>query len=142
MYEPVVGIGQNEPLPTRNPALWLTGARALACKNGGPSGKRSCKLPDVERALINPAAVFAEPRAVLGHPSLMKTCKQEILRRWAWDEYLIEVAAGEGMEGDAPSRLAEVKAALLSLGEVWRPKPSAPAAAVPLLQQEEDLLAA
>jgi len=35
------------------------------------------------------------------------------------------------MAGGEPSRLEEVKRALLSLGEVWRPKPNAPAAAVP-----------
>jgi len=43
-------------------------------------------------------------------------------------------------EGE-PSRLDEVKAALLSLDETWRPKPFAPAAAVPLLQQEMELVA-
>jgi hypothetical protein len=35
------------------------------------------------------------------------------------------------MADGGPSRLEEVKRALLSLGEVWRPKPNVPAAAVP-----------
>ena len=90
-------------------------------------------LPDLERALINPAAVFDTPRMVLRQPRLMAGCKREILRRWAWDEYLKEVAASEGMAEGEPSRLDEVKAALLSMDEVWRPKPSAPAAGAPLL---------
>ena len=87
--------------------------------------------PDLERALLAPAAIFTAPEAVLTQPQLTTECKREILRRWAWDEYLKEVAASEGMAGGQPSRLEEVKRALLSLGEVWRPKPNVPAAAVP-----------
>ena len=86
---------------------------------------------DLERALLAPAAIFSAPEAVLNQPQLTKEYKREILRRWAWDEYLKEVAASEGMADGEPSRLEEVKRALLSLGEVWRPKPNAPAAAVP-----------
>ncbi|MER2265284.1 NADH dehydrogenase ubiquinone Fe-S protein 4 [Methylobacterium oxalidis] len=100
------------------------------------------QLPDLERAFVNPAAVFRRPADVLEHPRLMRGCKREILRRWAWDEYLKEIAAGEGMIEGEPSRLDEVKAALLSLGETWRPKPFAPAAAAPVLLQDVDTLAA
>jgi hypothetical protein len=99
-------------------------------------------LPDLERALINPAAVFAGPEEVLDHPRLMRECKREILRRWAWDEYLKEVAEAEGMSEGEPSRLNEVKAALLRLGETWRPKPFAPAAAVVWYQHGEEEFAA
>lgn len=88
-------------------------------------------LPDLERALLNPAAVFDAPAAVRDHPRLLPSCKREILRRWAWDEYLKEVAAAEGMAEGEPSRLDAVKAALLALGEAWRPDPAAPAAAIP-----------
>lgn len=98
-------------------------------------------LPDLERALVNPAAVFATPQDVLDHPRLMRGCKRELLRRWAWDEYLKEVAAGEGMAEGEPSRLDEVKAALLRLGETWRPKPFAPAAGVPRTYGEAELAA-
>lgn len=86
--------------------------------------------PDLERALVNPAATFTAPEAVLSQSQLTKECKREILRRWAWDEYLKEVAASEGMAEGETSRLEEVERALLSLGEVWHPKPSAPAEAV------------
>jgi hypothetical protein len=98
--------------------------------------------PDWERALVNPAAVFGTVRAVLDHPRLMRGVKREILRRWAWDEHLKEVAASEGMAEGEPSCLDEVRAALLSLDAAWRPKPSAPAAAIPLLREAEDRLAA
>ncbi|WP_244948460.1 hypothetical protein, partial [Methylobacterium oxalidis] len=100
------------------------------------------QLPDLERAFVNPAAVFRSPADVLEHPRLMRECKREILRRWAWDEHLKEIAAGEGMIEGEPSRLDEVKAALLSLDETWRPKPVAPAAAAPVLLQDVDALAA
>jgi len=73
----------------------------------------------------------------------MRECKREILRRWALDKHLKEVAAAEGMAEGEPSRLDEVKAALLRLGETWRPKPFAPAAAVDPYQQDElELVAA
>src|SRR3954447_3650613 len=121
-------------------APWLAGPRANGrWVHGSSRGAEGVLagaqwgLPDLERALINPAAVFATPRAVLDHSRLMIGCKREILRRWAWDEYLKEVAACEGMAEGEPSRLDEVKAALLSLDEVWRPTPSAPAADIPLL---------
>ncbi|MGV7032329.1 NADH dehydrogenase ubiquinone Fe-S protein 4 [Methylobacterium symbioticum] len=98
-------------------------------------------LPDLERALVNPAAVFATPRDVLNHPRLMNGCKREILRRWAWDEYLKELASAEGMPEGEPSRLDEVKAALLCLEEQWRPKPFAPAACAPRLYEVAELAA-
>lgn len=98
--------------------------------------------PDWERALLNPAAVFGTVRAVLDHPRLMRGFKREILRRWAWDEHLKEVAAAEGMAAGEPSCLDEVRAALLSLDAAWRPKPTAPAAAIPLLREADDRRAA
>ena len=75
-------------------------------------------LPDLDRALINPAAVFRSPEDVLSHPLLATNIKRRILQQWAWDEYLIEVAADEAMVDSAPSRLAEVKSALAKL-ESW-----------------------
>ena len=77
--------------------------------------------PDLERALIDPAAVFRAPRDVVDHPDLNYACKREILRRWAWDEYLLELASDEAMpEGNAPSRLHEVNCALLALEDARR----------------------
>jgi hypothetical protein len=118
------------------------GATARSAAGPSCSAAERAQLPDLERALVNPAAVFSSPADVLDHPRLMSGCKREILRRWAWDEYLKEIAAAEGMAEGEPSRLDEVKAALLSLGETWRPGPYAPAAAIPLLQQEMELVAA
>ena len=50
-------------------------------------------------------------------PILPVDCKREMLTRWAWDEYLLQVASDEAMpEGREPSCLDEVKCALLALG--------------------------
>jgi len=72
-------------------------------------------VPDLARALVNPAAVFRSPDDVLRHPVLDVRCRRRILQQWAWDEYLMEVATDEAMPDAAPSRLAEVKAALAKL---------------------------
>jgi hypothetical protein len=82
------------------------------------------EIPDLERALVNPAAVFRSPSDVVDDPILPVDCKREILRRWAWDEYLLQLASDEAMpEGREPSRLDEVKCALLALQEPERRAP-------------------
>jgi hypothetical protein len=50
----------------------------------------------IDRAFVNPSACFASPEDVLRDPKLSREHKREILRRWALDAYLIEVAATEG----------------------------------------------
>jgi len=73
-------------------------------------------LPDLERALTNPAAVFRSPAEVVTHPALSSDAKRQILTRWAWDEYLLQLATEEAMpEGREPSRLDAVKSALTRL---------------------------
>ncbi|SRR6266436_4144411 len=69
----------------------------------------------IDRALVNPAACFASPSEVLRDPKLSMEQKREILRRWALDAYLIEVAMTEGMPQGEPSRLDEVIDALIDL---------------------------
>jgi hypothetical protein len=123
--------GERDRPPETEPPM---GRTCIPPGSGRETERRSERraLPDLERALINPAAVFPAPHAVLDHPGLLRPVKHEILRRWAWDEYLKEVAAAEGMAEGEPSRLDAVKVALLSLGETWRPHPAAPAAAIPV----------
>jgi hypothetical protein len=99
-------------------------------------------LPDLEQALVSPAIVFDKPEEVVRHPLLSYNCKREILLRWAWDEHLIEIAQGEGMPAQSSTRLDEVKAALLLLGEDWHPHPAAPAAFAIRIEQAEPGLAA
>ncbi|MBB4039901.1 hypothetical protein GGR34_001548 [Microvirga flocculans] len=76
------------------------------------------------------------------HPLLTIDCKREILGRWAWDEYLLELADAEGMPGGGPSRLDEVKAALRLVSKEHSPDPAAPAAHVVPYRWDENALAA
>lgn len=99
-------------------------------------------LPELERALVSPAAIFASPDEVLRHPLLTLDCKREILWRWAWDEYLIDLANVEGMPEGEPSRLDEVKTALRLVNMGWSPDPAAPAAFMVHSVREGQALAA
>jgi hypothetical protein len=73
-------------------------------------------IVDVDLALLDPAAVFADPMQVATHPRLAREQKLEILARWEWDARLIEAAQAEGMpDGGEPSRLEEVLAARRAL---------------------------
>lgn len=147
MHDAIVGIHSQPPVGrpvTRQP--WLEEAQARQSETGlqdvvGPviwlaslqSAYGRCDhsiMPNLERALINPAGVFRLPNEVVLHPLLSLACKREILGRWAWDEYLIEIAQSEGMPEGPPSRLGDVKEALRRLGDEWHPRPSAPAARV------------
>jgi hypothetical protein len=94
-------------------------------------------LPDLDRALVTPASVFASPLDVVRHPRLTIDCKREILWRWAWDEYLLDLALADGMPEGEPPRLPEVKAALRLLNIEWSPDPVAPAMPIPQFEQHE-----
>ncbi len=99
-------------------------------------------LLDLDRAIVNPASVFDTPHAVVRHPLLTTDCKREILRRWVWDEYLLELADAEGMPEGEPSRLDEVKAALRLVNQERSPDPAAPAAFIVPYRWDEIALAA
>jgi hypothetical protein len=108
--------------------VWLTPSPAA----------RRCDLsvyPDLEQALVSPGAVFARPEDVVCHPLLSLTCKREILWRWAWDEYLVDLAQAEGMPEGVPSRFDEVRTALQALGGTWSPDPAAPAIRLQVLEE-------
>lgn len=72
---------------------------------------------DVERALLDPSDVYRSPHDVLDDAALPPALKREILQRWAWDEFLAETASDEAMPEGKPSRLDEVKRALIALDE-------------------------
>ncbi|WP_193573875.1 hypothetical protein [Microvirga tunisiensis] len=99
-------------------------------------------LPDLDRAFVNPASVFDTPHDVVRHPLLTIDCKREILQRWAWDEYLLDLADAEGMPQGEPSRLDEVKAALRLVTRERSPDPAAPAAFIVPYHWDETALAA
>jgi hypothetical protein len=99
-------------------------------------------LPDLDQAFVNPASVFDSPHDVVLHPLLTIDCKREILQRWVWDEYLLELADTEGMPEGEPSRLDEVRAALRLVTSERSPDPAAPAAFIAPCHWDETALAA
>lgn len=77
-------------------------------------------------ALMDPAAVFSEPRAVLAAPDLSDQDKLAVLKRWEQDARELEVAEEEGMLGEGGSRLADVIKAIESLAVRRLPEVAAP----------------
>ncbi len=67
---------------------------------------------DVQKALLDPASVFAGPEELLERADLSDDQKIEILRRWEYDASEVAVAEEEGMEGDRPLMLQRVLSAL------------------------------
>lgn len=93
--------------------LWIWDGRAAVSPSRAEDGADDV---DLDLALLDPAAVFADPMQVAMHARLTGAQKREILARWEWDARLIETALTEGMpEGGEPSRLEEVLAARRSL---------------------------
>jgi len=68
-----------------------------------------------ERALCDPAAVFASPDEVLAETHLTQLEKLEILKRWAQDADRLAASEYEGMGGGEPSRQSRVLEALNAL---------------------------
>jgi len=71
---------------------------------------------DIEKALLNPEAVFPSPNAVVEHQNLTPEQKIRILRRWEYDARDLEVAEEENMGGGPPSVLGDILSALRRLG--------------------------
>ena len=70
---------------------------------------------DLEKAKLNPAAVFKSPQEVVSSQELSREQKIEILRRWEQDAMSMEVAEEEGMPGAQPKLLQSIRAALHAL---------------------------
>jgi hypothetical protein len=73
---------------------------------------------DLERALLDPTAVFRAPEQVLERDDLSNEQKAAILRRWAYDARELEIAEDEGMRDGEPDLLDRV---LHTLNELGRP---------------------
>ncbi len=74
---------------------------------------------DLERAQLDPTAVFPSPEAVVEHPRLSREQKIDILKRWKYDACELEVAEEENMGGtglSVQSGLEGVLQALAALG--------------------------
>ncbi|MBZ9775499.1 NADH dehydrogenase ubiquinone Fe-S protein 4 [Mesorhizobium sp. CO1-1-8] len=70
----------------------------------------------MQTALSEPETFYASPMEVVDDPVLAPDEKRAVLKNWAWNEYLIDLATAEGMpETSRPTRLDEVELALLAL---------------------------
>ena len=72
----------------------------------------SLQAGDLERALLDPTAIFKGPEQVLQRDDLSREQKAAILRRWAYDARELEVAEDEGMRNGEPDLLDRVLRAL------------------------------
>jgi hypothetical protein len=69
----------------------------------------------LDRALFDPASVFASPEVLAGHPGLTPEQKIEILRSWEYDAAELAVAEEEGMQGPENNLLQRILLVLASL---------------------------
>lgn len=72
------------------------------------------------------ATAYATPQAVLDDARLNLEEKRALLRRWEWDEYLLDLQAAEAPVADHVSRLDEVRAAMAQLEGAHAARRSAP----------------
>ena len=70
---------------------------------------------DLERALLDPTAVFKTPKEFLRRNDLSHEQKAAILQRWAYDARELEVAEDEGMRDGEPDLLDRALGALREL---------------------------
>ncbi len=72
---------------------------------------------DMDKAMLDPASVFMEPKDVVTSEELTREQKIEILRRWEYDAHQMEVAEEEaGMALRRPELFDLVIQALHTLG--------------------------
>lgn len=105
----------DKPLQAGADVVWNRLQLALLeSRHGGVS-----QAPHYGPALTDPEAFYASPMDVVVDPLLTADEKRAILRNWAWNEYLVDLATAEGMPENArPTRLDEVELALLALEPV------------------------
>ncbi len=68
-----------------------------------------------DKALRDPAAVYASPAAILADSRLSTAQKLKLLRQWEADARELEVAEEEGMADGEPDRLGDVLLAIAQL---------------------------
>ena len=73
---------------------------------------------DLEKAKLNPAAVYKTPQEIVSSQELSREQKLEILRRWEQDAMSMEVAEEEGMPGPQLKLLQPIRDALHAL-DYW-----------------------
>jgi hypothetical protein len=77
---------------------------------------------DIEAALVDPKAFFAQPQDIVTHPLLSRAVKLKLLQQWEQNARNLAVAEGEGMLGGEESMLGRVETAIHALKERDHPK--------------------
>jgi hypothetical protein len=72
----------------------------------------------LKQALVNPAAVFAEPKEVVVNPTFSRQQKIDVLRRWEHDTRLFEASAKERLTDASEALLGEILESLHEL-DYW-----------------------
>ncbi len=72
-------------------------------------------MTNIEKAMLDPTAVFKTPEEVLLREDMSRDEKVEVLRRWAYDARQLEAAEEENMGGQQPDILDEILGALHAL---------------------------
>ncbi len=75
-------------------------------------------MTDIEKAMLDPTAVFRTPEEVLVREDMSREQKIEVLRRWAYDARQLQVAEEENMGGQESDILDEILRALHAL-DAW-----------------------
>jgi hypothetical protein len=81
---------------------------------------------DLEAALRDPQAFFAEPKDIAAHPQLSRQSKLALLREWEQYARRLSVAEGEGMVGGEGNMLGRVEQAISTLLVVVASAPTRP----------------
>jgi hypothetical protein len=71
---------------------------------------------DIDKALLDPAGVFAEPDEIVRMPGLTRSLKLRLLEQWEREARALAVAEEEGMTGGEESMLGRVRRAIVALG--------------------------
>ncbi len=75
-------------------------------------------MTDIEKAMLDPTAVFRTPEEVLLREDMTREQKIEVLRRWAYDAGQLQVAEEENMAGQESDILDQICRALHAL-DAW-----------------------
>jgi hypothetical protein len=67
---------------------------------------------DVNAALRDPAATFAEPAEIVAHPDLSRSLKLRMLRQWEQEARAVAVAQEEGMTSGEDSMFGRIRRAI------------------------------
>jgi hypothetical protein len=70
------------------------------------------ELFDLQKAMLDPAAVFGAPKAIVEDERLSRAQKLQLLKQWEHDARNLAVAEAEGMTGGEESMLGRVRLAI------------------------------